>query len=204
MACNRCGHTKSSPCACKDHGLTTPCSFTNCTTTTCDEVFCYECVIDCYKFPELRLNKTWAAEDTTGTISNPNDEFYVSKADNMLTMLQRLALRVTDPAGAQTSAQLAIAPVFVDTVLSTSLKINWSNTPSTVTSISIYQAPAQGTTYTLVTTLSTNLAITTSYTLTNLTPSTGYKYKLISTGLLTTGVSASANSAVVYVQTPAT
>ena len=184
MACNRCGHTKSSPCACKDHGLTTPCSFTNCTTTTCDEVFCYECVIDCYKFPELRLNKTWAAEDTTGTISNPDDEFYVSKADNMLTMLQRLALRVT--------------------VLSTGLKINWSNTPSAVTSISIYQAPAQGTTYTLVTTLSTNLAITTSYAVTNLTPNTGYKYKLISTGFLTTGVSASSNSAVMYVQTPAT
>ena len=48
MACNRCGHTKSSPCACQDHGLTTPCSYTNCNSgTPCEEVICSECVIDC-------------------------------------------------------------------------------------------------------------------------------------------------------------
>ena len=49
MACNKCGHTKSSPCACKDHGLTTPCSYTDCTGSFdskrghpehCDEIIC--------------------------------------------------------------------------------------------------------------------------------------------------------------------
>ena len=49
MACNKCGHTKSSPCACQDHGLITPCSYSDCTrkaeTETCEDIQCAECVL---------------------------------------------------------------------------------------------------------------------------------------------------------------
>ena len=202
MACNRCGHTKSSPCACKDHGLTTPCSFTNCTTTTCAEVFCYECVKDCFDAPATnRWNKVWSAEPSTGTTADPDNEYRVIRADDVRTMIQRLSLRVTDPAGPNVSAQLAIAPTWIDTVTSTSLKINWYNMPQGVTAINIYQAPESSTTWTLVTTLTANLAGTTAYSVTNLSPSTNYKYKIITSGLLADGTSAEANSVVMYVRT---
>ena len=205
MACNKCGHTKSSPCACNDHGLTTPCSFTNCTTSTCEEVYCYECVVDCFKNSGRQTN-VWGAEIVDSTNSDPANEFSVHQGDSVLKILQKLALRVTDPAGPIVSAQLAITPVTIDNVTSTSLKLNWGAPPSTVTSISIYQAAFGSTSYSLVTTLTTNLASTLSYDVTNLTPNTNYKYKLISTGLYTPSVGAapqsgSANSATVYVGT---
>ena len=207
MACNRCGHTKSSPCACKDHGLVTPCSFTNCTTDTCAEVFCYECVKDCFESPALgRWNKVWCAESSTGTTADPDNEYRVCKADDVKTMLQRLALRVNELEAGQTlnvSAQLAIAPVWIDTITSTGLKLNWNNMPIAVTAINIYQAPEASVAWTLVTSLTTNLANTTAYSVTNLTPSTNYKYKIITQGLLTDGTEGFANSAVVYVRTPA-
>ena len=44
MSCNKC---KSSPCACSDHGLTTPCSYTDCTdptAETCEELHYMKCV----------------------------------------------------------------------------------------------------------------------------------------------------------------
>jgi len=44
MSCNKC---KSSPCACSDHGLTIPCSYTDCTdptVETCEELHYMKCV----------------------------------------------------------------------------------------------------------------------------------------------------------------
>ena len=90
-----------------------------------------------------------------------------------------------------------------DTINSTSLKLNWNNMPIAVTAINIYQAPEASVAWTLVTSLTTNLANTTAYSVTNLTPSTNYKYKIITQGLLTDGTEGFANSAVVYVRTPA-
>jgi hypothetical protein len=205
MACNKCGHTKSSPCACKDHGLTTPCSFTNCTTTTCDEVFCYECVLDCFKFPvNGRYKKVWTAESSTGTTADPDNEYRVCDSDDIKTMLQRLSLRVAELEAGQSlnvSAQLAIAPVYIDNVATTSLRLNWNNMPIAVTAINIYQAFESSNTWTLINTITTNLANTNSYSISNLTPSTNYKYKIITNGLLTDGTAATTNSPVVYVRT---
>ena len=202
MACNKCWHTKSSPCACNDHGLTTPCSYTNCTTSACEEIYCTDCVVDCFGNPsEGRYNKVWCAEPTSGSTADPDHEIRVCKADSITTTLQRIALYVTDPAGTTVSTELAIAPFWLDNILSTSLKLNWDNMPITVSSIAIYQAPETSTAWTLVTTLTVNLANTKSYSITNLTPDTNYKYKLISTGLVG-GVSSSANSVVAYVRTP--
>ena len=69
MACKRCGHTKSSPCACQDHGLTTPCSYTNCETPACEQVYCIECVIECTPPSREPGEIVWDAEVSAGTTS---------------------------------------------------------------------------------------------------------------------------------------
>ena len=48
MACN-CSNCNTDPCGCQDHGLTTPCTYTNCATGNerCDDVQCTECVSYC-------------------------------------------------------------------------------------------------------------------------------------------------------------
>ena len=73
MACNKCGHTKSSPCACQDHGLTTPCSYSDCTreasTETCEDIQCAECVSYCQETFSVTQGK-WYMEAKKTTNAN--------------------------------------------------------------------------------------------------------------------------------------
>jgi hypothetical protein len=202
MACNKCGHTKSSPCSCQDHGLTTPCSFTNCTTNSCEEVYCYECVVDCFKWPNRKNKKVWTAESATGTTSDITNELVVKNGDSVKEILQRIALYVSDPGGYVNSTELAVAPVFIDNLASTSLRVNWNNIPSAVLQVAIYQANAASTTWTLLTQIVTNVQTTFSYDIINLNVDTSYKFKIITTGTLSDGtLNANANSVVVYATT---
>ena len=203
MACNKCGHTKSSPCSCQDHGLTTPCSFTNCTTDPCAEVFCMECVVDCFKWTGERDNeKIWTAENATGLNSDITNEIIVRENSSVREILQRIALYVSDPGGPIASTELAVAPIYIDNVTSTGVRVNWNNTPSAVQQISIYYAPANQTQWILLTQILANVQTTFSYDVTNLLQNTQYKFKIITTGDLADGtLAANANSAVAYVTT---
>ena len=195
MSCNRCGHTKSSPCACQDHGLTTPCSYTNCKDgTACEEVICAECIIDCSTGGRATGRVSWDAETSTGLTST--EGLQMRSGDSVTEMLQRTALFVADPVGGAKSAPLAIAPFTAGTRTNNSIELNWTNVPTTITSVTIYQAVANSRAWTLHSTINTKVATTLTKTITGLNANTAYKFKLVSSN-----GSTSANSVALYADT---
>ena len=202
MACNRCGHTKSSPCACHDHGLTTPCSYTNCDTPACEEVICSECIVDCSNSNNRSTGSvTWEAERSAGATSAPGDGIAVKQSASNTELLQRLALATTDPAGGDAMA-VAIAPFSVNNVTSTSVNLAWSNVPSTVNSVTIYKAPVASSTWTVHRTINSKVGATLSEVVDGLTTRTSYKFKLVSSAPGGEGrANINANSVALYVTT---
>ena len=200
MACNRCGHTKSSPCACQDHGLTTPCTYTNCDTPACEEVICSECVVDCNDSHNRSTGSvTWEAERSAGTTSTPG--IAVRQAASSVELLQRLALATTDPEGGDAMG-VAIAPFSVSSVTSTSVSLAWKNVPTAVSSVSIYRAPVSSSSWTLHKTINSKVATTLTEVVTGLSTRTPYKFKLVSTAPGGEGRSnINANSVALYVTT---
>lgn len=159
MACNKCGHTKTSPCACKDHGLTTPCSYTECkrdaTTEVCEDIQCAECVQWC--------------QDTFCVTSGENT-FCVNKEDRLDLILQRMALFIANPG----CVEGAISHLFSGTIASTSVELFWTSIPTGTAGIKVYRALAAGA-YTLAATLT---GTATTHTITGLTANTAYKFKV--------------------------
>tara|TARA_R110000824_G_scaffold401735_1_gene614225 strand:- start:2062 stop:2661 length:600 start_codon:yes stop_codon:yes gene_type:complete len=197
MSCNRCGHTKSSPCACKDHGLTTPCSYTNCNDgTPCEEVVCSECVVACSgKNTGLKSgNISWDAETSNGLTSRRGLQMRIG--DSVEEMLQRTALFVADPVAGLNTVSLAIAPLTVGARTNNSIQLNWANVSALTDSVTIYQAEAASTIWTFNSTINTKVATTLTKTITGLTANTAYKFKLVSaSGTI------SANSVAIYANT---
>mgnify|MGYP003629654621 CR=1 FL=1 len=196
MSCNTCGNTKSSPCACQDHGLTTPCSYTNCSNgTPCEEVICSECVVDCSKHSGRSLGSvSWDAETSTGVTST--EGLKMRSGDSVQEMLQRTALFVADPVAGASTASVAIAPFRINSRTKDSIGLSWSNVPVSVSSISIYQAEANSRTWTLNSTISSELTTSLTKTIIGLSANKAYKFKLISSdGKI------SANSVAIYANT---
>ena len=197
MSCNNCGHTKSSPCACQDHGLTTPCSYTNCNSgTPCEEVICSECVIDCGGEHSGRAKGavSWDAETSSSATSTEGLQMRVG--DSVQEMMQRTALFVADPAGGAKTASLAIAPLSIGTRTNNSIELNWSNVPTAITSVSIYQSTENSRSWTLNSTINSKTTTSLTKTITGLSANTAYKFKLVSTD-----GSESANSVAIYANT---
>lgn len=195
MSCKNCGHTKSSPCACQDHGLTTPCSYTNCKDgTPCEEVICSECVIDCSTGGIVKGRVSWDAEISTGSTSI--EGLQMKSGDSVTEMMQRIALFVADPVGGVKSAPLVISPLSVGARTNNSIELNWSNVPTTVTSVTIYQAAANSRTWTLDSTINSKTSTSLTKTIIGLSANTAYKFKLVSSN-----GSDSANSVAVYANT---
>ena len=167
MACNNCGNTKSSPCACQDHAMTTPCSYTNCdrkaTTELCEDLQCAECVSYC--------------QDNFCVTNASNQTLCINKGERLDFILQKIALFIKDP----TCWNGNIAHIWADTVETDSVKLMWSGIPLGTTAINVYYGPALGA-YILATT--TPLPSSTSeFTVPLLTPTTAYKFKVVaSTG----------------------
>ena len=113
MACKKCGNTKSSPCACKDTALTTPClSYSQHTDPTgryceaaenCYDVQCQECVSYCHG----DSNHFWGLERYAGDAISLDDlnadgntnqafgddtVFTVQNGERLDGILQRLAM----------------------------------------------------------------------------------------------------------------
>jgi len=160
MACNKCGYTKSSPCACEDHGLTTPCSYTDCkrdaSTEVCEDIQCAECVQWC--------------QDTFCISNGSGNTFCVNKGDRLDLILQRMALFIATPA----CVEGAISHLFSGTVTSTSVELFWTGIPTGTSGIKVYKAEAAGA-YSLVEAVT---PFTTTYTVGSLTPNTAYKFKV--------------------------
>lgn len=205
MACNKCGHQKSSPCACHDHGLTTPCSYTNCNDgTPCEEVICSECIVDCTEIAHELKAVVWDAETSTGSTSTPG--LRMRNGDSVAEMLQRTALFAADPGGSG-AATIAIAPLKVKSVGKNQVELKWSGVDPTVTSIELYKANANSNTWTFVETMvnATNSRNTvTTKTILGLISNTSYKFKLISKNSREVGSKSTileANSVAVYAKT---
>jgi len=180
MACNKCGYTKSSPCACQDHGLTTPCSYTDCTrkanTETCEDIQCIECVSYC--------------QDSFCVTNSANQTFCVNKGEKFDLILQKLVMFIATPACWNSN----IAHLFKNTVTNNSVELMWQGIPTGTTAIKVYYATTSGA-YTLATATPLSAA-TSSYVVTGLSPNTAYKFKVAAT----TG-SATCDSVELYVNT---
>jgi hypothetical protein len=128
MACKKCGHTKSSPCACKDTALTTPCldySTLNdphgrfCgTDELCHDIQCQECVSYChgdenhfwsveeYSSGATTIEALLAGTEVTsmyggGNVANP---FTVQNGERLDGILQRLTMWLAGIAEGNTDA----------------------------------------------------------------------------------------------------
>lgn len=183
MSCSSCnnGSTKSSPCACKDHGLVTPCSYTNCQrknqTETCEDIQCSACVGWC--------------QNSFCVTNAANQTFCVNKGEKLDFILQKLVLFVANP-GCWNSN---IAHLFVDTVTNNSIKLMWDGIPTGTTAINVYYATTAGA-YVLANTTGPLSAGTTEFDVTGLSSNTAYKFKVAAT----TG-SATCDSVEVYANT---
>lgn len=180
MACKKCGHTKSSPCACQDHGLTTPCSYSDCTrkaeTETCEDIQCLECVSYC--------------QDSFCVTNSANQIFCVNKGEKLDLVLQKLVLFVANPSCWNSN----IAHLFTGAVTQTSIELFWQGIPSGTTAINVYFAPVNGA-YVLANASPLSGAANT-FIVTGLTANTAYKFKVAATT-----ASATCDSVELYVNT---
>tara|TARA_R110001592_G_scaffold315323_2_gene591262 strand:- start:52676 stop:53230 length:555 start_codon:yes stop_codon:yes gene_type:complete len=164
MACNcNSSNCKSTPCACRDTGITTPCAYSQCTGVNvekCAECLCAECI-------------TWCQE--TIEVKDPsNNIFTIAKGERFSAILQRVALFIKNPATATSSVQY----LYIVNKTSTSVTLGWAGVPSSAASLNVkfkvstsgsYGAAPSGTA------ISTGLA---TFTVTGLTPSTVYKFQI--------------------------
>ncbi len=113
MSCHKC---KSDPCGCADHGLTTPCSYTDCTeptAETCEELHCMECVTYC--------GNTFNAYDTGGAIL-----FSINNGERLDLILQKLVLMHYTPACVVPTGDHAVFHLFSTGKTAASVTLAWT------------------------------------------------------------------------------
>jgi len=175
MSCKKC---KSSPCACADHGLITPCSYDDCAqpSESCEEVLCAECVAYC---------------GPTFQITNPADStdilFNVYTGDRLEETLQRIALYMVNPACADPDEHHSVWHVMVTNVTNDGVKVSWDGvavfplTPSLPQSAGLNVSWSQTSGVWVIANTSGPLTtLDTSLTITDLDPSTVYLFKVTS------------------------
>ena len=168
MACNTCNKI-SSKCSCPNNSLTTPCSYTDCSTGSerCSEVTCTECVSYC---------------GTTFEIGSTGQVIRVETGERLDAIIQKLALMVSQGVGACTANDIHHAPynVYVENITSTTANIVWGGTSSLTDHFDVYLSAV-----TPVSWVQQNTADIPSTTLTfgvtGLAAATSYRLKVTST-----------------------
>lgn len=167
MSCKKC---KSSPCACADHGLVTPCSYDDCTqpSESCEEVLCAECVAYC---------------GPTFQITNPADStdilFNVYTGDRLEETLQRIALYMVNPACADPDEHHSVWHVMVTNVTNDGVKVSWSGIAPQSAGLNVSWSQTSGV-WVIANTSGPLTTSDTSLTITDLDPSTVYLFKVTS------------------------
>ena len=174
MACNNCGNTSSSPCACHDHGLTTPCSLSPCETGSdgrgwpefCADTFCIHCVTNC--------RNSFQAP-------NGSDQYiYANAGEKLDIILQRMFLFATQP----TCFNLSIPHLWCneEATTATTVTLRWDSVPQGVNQIDVQYAEVNAADWNTDTGVDLTPA-TNEYTVGNnvaLIPNTVYKFRLVS------------------------
>ena len=128
MACN-CSNCNTDPCGCQDHGLTTPCTYTNCATGNerCDDVQCTECVSYCGTSFQIRVSNTNSPHPDQG------DVLKVVTGERVDQIIQKFALMIANGFGynngtaKSNSDNLNHAPynVYAEAITSNSITVVW-------------------------------------------------------------------------------
>jgi len=168
MACN-CSNCNTDPCGCQDHGLTTPCTYTNCATGNerCDDVQCTECVSYC---------------GTSFQVVEGANTLKVVTGERVDQIIQKFALMIANGFGAGNADNLHHAPynVYAEAITDTSITVVWNGVSSLSDHLDVFVFVDGGSAYSKANT-SDILTSSTKFVLTNLTPNTEHKIKVQST-----------------------
>ena len=168
MSCN-CTKCNPNKCGCYDTALTNPCSYTDCGTGSerCTESMGAECVVWTGPLTEV---------ETVG-----GDTFTISEGERLEQVLQRMMLALVDGVTSCTASNQFHSPwnVYFGTVTANTIQILWASEDINTDTIEIEMdtaiAPSgwvvQGTVFPGVY----------SFTIPNLVPNTGYKFRLKAT-----------------------
>ncbi len=126
MACNTCNKI-SSQCSCPNNSLTTPCSYTNCSTGSerCADITCAECVSYC---------------GTTFEITTGGQTIRVDTGERLDAIVQKLALMISAGVGTCTANNVHHAPynVYVENITATTADIVWGGTSSSTNHFDVF------------------------------------------------------------------
>ncbi len=130
MACGRCNKCNSSdPCGCQDHGLPTPCAYTDCSDPTverCDEVVCAECV-------------TWCGPTTTYGDPGSGVQIVINNGERLDSILQKYLLILANGLGGCTSNDVLHAPynIYTGAITNNSITVVWGGESSATVNITV-------------------------------------------------------------------
>lgn len=169
MACT-CSNCNSDPCGCKDHGLTTPCGYTECGVGNerCDDVQCAECVSYC--------GTSFQVESSVGL-------FKIESGERLDQILQKMALMLVNGFGLCNADNVHHAPynLYAEGITNTTVDVVWGGISSLSTSFSVYyDTVLTPSGWTPANTTALAPAIN-NFTIINLAPNTEYKIKVVST-----------------------
>jgi len=168
MSC-KCNSCNSDPCGCKDHGLTTPCGYTDCGVGNerCDDIQCAECVSYC--------GTSFQIESVAGL-------FKIESGERLDQILQKMALMLVNGFGVCNADNVHHAPynVYAEQITDTTVDVVWGGISSLTNSFSVYyDTVVSPTGWTLANTTILAPAIN-DFTIINLAPNTEYKIKVVS------------------------
>ena len=186
MSCVKC---KSSPCACNDHGLTTPCDYTgDCPPDSelCQEIIAEECVRAYYAdAQDIRIDDLSDIYDAItnpgGQLSSPGKLLNILNNENLAMTLQKILLYLYDNDCAKADDLNGHAPyyIYLTNVTGTSVTVNWTGWSPVTTNFNVMVSTDDGITY-----LADNptplvpSGSTMSYTVNALTTTTNYVFKI--------------------------
>ena len=180
MSCTNC---KSSPCACHDHGLTTPCSYTDCDpgNEPCDEVVSEECVRASYASDQdIRIDDL--ADIGVGNLMIPGRLLTIKNNEPLAMTLQKIYLYLSDPDAAKEDDSQGHAAYYVyfTNVTNNSITVNWTGYCALGDDFIVNVSTDDGQNYTPfgAAILVAGAPTTVSAVVTGLTPATDYVIKI--------------------------
>jgi len=176
MSCIKC---KSSPCACNDHGLVTPCLYDDCDpgAEICEEIVCEECVRLCND-QDFRITDAGDAD-----LDFPHVLLSVGNGESLAMTLQKIYLYIRDKDCAAEDNLEGHSPyyVYLNNITSNQITINWTGLSSFTTSVRVFQSDDNGLTWTASGVSILLPSLITSLDVGPLIPATDYWFKVVAT-----------------------